>query len=82
MLAAERARGQQCPRREWGDPDDPLAADLVRLGAHGESGHLFRALLDMATEGWTHDERMALWRRIVRAFGDDVVKLALWPPRK
>jgi hypothetical protein len=81
-LAAEREKGHPCPRREWTDPDDPIAAELVRLGAHAESGHLFRTLFDVATEGWSSGDRMSLWRRVSRAYADEVVRLALWPTRE
>lgn len=81
MLDQHEAEGYPCPRREWTNPDHPLTAELAGLGARPETGHLFRVLFDTACGGWTREEQLALIRRIHAAYADEVISVALWPPR-
>lgn len=82
-LEAElRETGHPCPRREAWNVDDMLTAQLAVLGARLETGHLFRAVFDTASEGWPKAARMTILRRIARAYSDDIVARVLWPPRQ
>jgi hypothetical protein len=80
LLEQIRARtGSPCPRRESQNADDFLASELGWLGAHAETGHLFRVTWDVATEGYADTERLALLRRISRAYADPEIAAILWP---
>lgn len=79
FLAAEEAKGYPCPRREWPDRDAPILADLVRLGARGESGHLWTRLFEVTYGDASREEQRRMLTRILRAYGDEVVGAALWP---
>lgn len=78
-LEAERKNGFACPRREWPDRDAPTLAQLVRLGASGESGHLFSRLWEVAFGGFERGDQQRLLLRLLRAYGDQDVRAALWP---
>ena len=78
-LEADEAKGFPCPRREWPDADGPMLGQLVRLGASGESGHLFGRLWDVAFGELERTEQRRLLTRVLRAYGDPDVRAALWP---
>ena len=80
QLAAEEAEsGYPCPRREWESDDQPLAWHLARLGAHGESGHLFRLMFDVSFGESSRAEKERVLGWILRAYEDEVIAAALWP---
>jgi hypothetical protein len=81
LEAMQLETGFPCPRRESLNVDDHLTAELAVLGAHHETGHLFRALFDTACERWSKPERLTIIRRIARAYRDPKISSILWPPR-
>jgi hypothetical protein len=56
--------------------------ELVRLGARNEaSGHFFREVFHAHFGEEPAAERRRALRMIMRAYGDDAVRAALWPKR-
>jgi hypothetical protein len=78
-FARDNPHGYPCPRREWPDPESVQLSNLVGLGAHGESGHLFARGWEIEFGGLPREEQGRLYRRLMRAYADEVLKLALWP---
>lgn len=78
-LASNQADGHPCPRREFTDIDDPIAAKLVVLGAYPETQGRYRLTFDLLTEGMPWAQRVSILNRAERAARDEVVQLALYP---
>lgn len=77
FLEAHRDAGYECPRREWSDPYDSIAAEVGFLAARQETAHLFQELL--AALGLAPKERLIVVRRLLRAYQDEAIAARLWP---
>lgn len=81
-LEHQRSLGYECPRREFQDPDDPVCARLVTLGAYEETQARYRLLFDLATAGCSTREKLVIFNRVERAANDEIVRLALFPQKE
>jgi hypothetical protein len=79
LEAEEKQSGYPCPRREWENVDHPTIAQLVMLGAQAEQGHLFRLTFDVAFGDASKEEQRRVLSLLTRAYGDEIVRMQLWP---
>lgn len=82
LEAEERENGYPCPRREWPDPiEGPMLWQLILLGAHQETAHVWRAVLDVHFEGAPVEDKERALQLMLRAFNDETIAAFLWPSK-
>lgn len=57
-----------------------LLSNLVPLGAHGETGHLFARGWEVEFGHLEHHAQRRLYRRLIRAYGDSVLRHVFYAP--